>query len=32
LVVGSEIFNAENSVAENMAALRQAVDWPMTLA
>jgi ribulose-phosphate 3-epimerase len=29
LVVGSEIFNAENGVAESMAALRRAVDWPM---
>jgi ribulose-phosphate 3-epimerase len=32
LVVGSEIFNEGNNVAESLAALRRALDWPMTRA
>jgi ribulose-phosphate 3-epimerase len=30
LVVGSEIFNERLSVAESMAAMRKAVDWPVS--
>ena len=30
LVVGSEIFNSNYSVVESIAAMRRAVDWPMS--